>query len=141
MQVRQKLPKGYWCVFIEGAEMLIGAEQILGHADLEMHQYDLLDVSIGQRWSAFRQDKPWMGRRVSYEYTFPKGDPRGTVKPWCYPMQELEHFKCWLHGEYWPVHFPEYIKRKYGNKEFQRSLPIFANMGIPLLDKSNKKKD
>ena len=27
MQVRRCLPKGYWCVFIEGAEILIGAEQ------------------------------------------------------------------------------------------------------------------
>ncbi len=140
MQVRQRLPKGYWCVFIEGAELLIGAEHILGPADLEMHQYDLLDGSLGKLWAAYRQDKPWMGLRRGYDYTFPPGDPRGTVRPACYPMQELEHFKLWLHEVYWIQHFPEYIKRKYGNREFQRALPIFARLGVPLLDyKPNRK--
>jgi len=140
MQVRQRLPKGYWCVFIEGAELLIGAEHILGPADLEMRQYDLLDGSIGKLWVAYRQDKPWMGVRKSYEYTFPPGDPRGTVTPGCYPMNELEHFKQWLHEVYWVQHFPEYIKRKYGLKEFQRALPIFAKLGVPLLNSNRKKK-
>lgn len=135
MQVRRRLPPGYWCVFIEGAEILIGAEHIFGPANLEMHQYDLLDGSIGKRWSIYRQDKPWMGRRVPYEYSFPQGDPRGTVKPWAYPMQELQHFKAWLHGEYWTLHFPEYIKRKYGSNEYQRALPVFAQLGIPLISK------
>ncbi|HVS38621.1 MAG TPA: Bro-N domain-containing protein [Gemmataceae bacterium] len=140
MQVRRKLPPGYWCVFIEGAEILIGAEHIFGPADLEMKQYDLLDGSIGMRWSAFRQDKPWMGRRVPYEYTFPSGDPRGTVRPWAYPMQELEHFKVWLHGEYWTQHFPDYVKRKYGSAQFQKALPIFIQLGVPLLSYKDKKK-
>jgi prophage antirepressor-like protein len=135
MHVRRCLPHGYWCVFIEGAEMLIGAEHVFGPADLEMKQYDLLDGSMGKCWSAYRQDKPWMGRRVSYDYTFPDGDPRGTVKPWAYPMQELEHFKMWLHSTYWSEHFPEYVKRKFGAKEFQRVLPIFAELGVPLIGK------
>jgi prophage antirepressor-like protein len=138
MQVRQRLRQNYWCVFIEGADILISAEHILGRVDLEMKQYDLLDGSIGSHWSKFRQDKPWMGLRRPYEYIFPKDDPRGTVTPWSYPMQELEHFKNWLHGEYWAIHFPEYVKRKYGVKEYQRSLPIFASLGVPLLGKPKK---
>jgi prophage antirepressor-like protein len=140
MQVRRCLPQAYWCVFIEGAEILIGAEHIFGPADLEMKQYDLLDGSIGMHWATFRQDKPWMGRRVPYDYTFPRDDPRGTVKPWAYPMQELEHFKVWLHGEYWTRHFPDYVKRKYGTEQFQKSLPIFAQLGVPLLSFKPKKK-
>jgi prophage antirepressor-like protein len=138
MQVRRCLPAGHWCVFIEGAEMLIGAEHVFGPADLEMHQYDLLDGSIGKHWAIYRQDKPWMGRRVGYSYTFPPPDPRGTVQPWAYPMHELEHFKMWLHGEYWTNHFPEYIKRKYGTKEYQRALPIFAQLGVPLIGHSKR---
>lgn len=139
MQVRQRLPKGHWCVFIEGADMLIGAEHILGPAELEMKQYDLLDGSIGRRWSDYRQDRPWMGSRVNYEYTFPKDDPRGTVKPWAYPMHELPHFKTWLHGEYWTTHFPDYLKRKYGATAFKNAIPLFAAMGIPLALPSKKK--
>jgi prophage antirepressor-like protein len=131
-QVRQQLPKGYWCVFLEGAEIMIGAEQIFGPANLEMHQYDLIDGSIGKHWPPFRQDKPWMGRRVKYNYTYPNNDPRGTVQPWAYPMQELPHFKDWLHDTYMSTHFPKYVRNKYGDVAFQTALPIFAKLGIPL---------
>jgi prophage antirepressor-like protein len=133
MQVRRVLQPGYWCVFIEGAEILIGAEYIFGPANLEMKQYDLLDGSIGSHWAGYRDDKPWRGKRIPYDYTFPEGDPRGTVKPWSYPMQELEHFKHWLHSEYWTIKMPEYIKRKYGAKQYQLALPIFAGLGVPML--------
>ncbi len=73
-----------------------------------------------------------MGARVNYEYTFPRGDPRGTVRPWAYPMHELEHFKTWLHGEYWTIHFPDYLKRKYGAAAFKNALPLFTALGVPL---------
>lgn len=139
MQVRHCLPEGYWCVFIEGADMLIGAEHVFGPADLEMKQYDLLDGSIGKHWVKYRQDKPWMGIRRSYQYTYPSGDPRGTVTPFAYPMHELEHFKTWLHGEYWTQHFPDYIKRKYGADAFHRAVPMFAQLGVPLLGKQSKR--
>jgi hypothetical protein len=136
MQVRQCLPRGHWCVFIEGAEILIGAEHIFGPAELEMKQYDLLDGSMGQHWGAYRLDKAWAMVRLPYQYTFPPGDPRGTVKPWAYPMEELPYFKEWLHGEYWTKHFPAYVKRKYGAVEFQRALPIFIALGVPLIYKN-----
>jgi hypothetical protein len=55
-------------------------------------------------------------------------------------MKELEHFKAWLHSTYWEQHFPEYIKRKYGNREFQRVLPIFADLGVPLVGQRKPKK-
>lgn len=133
MQCRRALASGYWCVFIEGAEVLIGAEHLFGPAELEMKQYDLLDGSIGKHWASYRSGKRWEGRRTSYSYTFPKDDPRGTVQPWQYPMQELEHFKSWLHDEYWRVHMPAYIKRKYGADSLRKALPIFASLGIPML--------
>ena len=139
MQVRRRLRPDYWCVFIEAADVLIGAEQIFGPADLEMRQYDLLDGSIGKHWSACRQDQPWMGVRVQYEYSFPNGDPRGTVRPWSYPMQELPHFKSWLHGEYWTQHFPNYVRNKFGTAAYQKAIPMFAALGVPLPLLTNKK--
>ena len=63
---------------------------------------------------------------------------RAIVRPWSYPMQELEYFKDWLHSEYWTVHMPEYIKRKYGSKQYQKALPIFASLGVPLLASAKK---
>lgn len=138
MQVRKVLKSGYWCVFVEGAEVLIGAEHVMGPANLEMKQYDLLDGSIGSHWGKYRDDKPWAGRRIPYDYTFPKGDPRGTVRPWSYQMEELQYFKHWLHTEYMTIHFPEYIRRKYGAKQFQLALPAFASLGVPLLGSKKK---
>ncbi len=82
MHARKTLPADHWCVFIEGAEVLIGAEHILGPADLEMKQYDLLDGSIGQHWGAYRDGKPWQGRRQPYAYTFPNPTAGDIRKPW-----------------------------------------------------------
>lgn len=138
MHVRRALKEGYWCVFIEGAEILIGAEHIFGPANLEMKQYDLLDGSMGSHWAGYRDGQRWAGRRIPYRYTFPDNDPRGTVTPWSYPMQELEHFKHWLHTEYWSVHMPAYIKRKYGAVKYQQALPVFAEMGVLLPAKPAK---
>jgi len=56
-------------------------------------------------------------------------------------MQELEHFKVWLHGEYWSIHFPGYVKRKYGALAYRQALPLFASMGVPLLDHKKPKKN
>lgn len=138
MQVRKALKPSYWCVFIEGAEVLIGAEQILGPANLELKQYDLIDGSIGSHWGKYRDDKPWSKSRVPYNYTFPQGDPRGTVRPWSYHMDELQHFKQWLHTEYLATHFPTYLRRKYGESRFQLALPIFASLGVPLVGSGKK---
>jgi prophage antirepressor-like protein len=133
MQVRKAIPSGHWCIFIEGADLLLGVEHVFGPAKLEMEQYDLLDGSIGRKWSTFRAGKRWAGNRQSYQYTFPSGDPRGTVFPWAYPMCELEHFKNWLHTEYWTIDFPKYVKNKYGAKEFQKAIPILAGLGVPIV--------
>jgi prophage antirepressor-like protein len=137
-QARRALRQGFWCVFIEGAEILINVEHLFGPANLEMDQYDLLDGSIGSHWSRYRDGKPWCGQRLKYRYTFPKDDPRGTVEPWSYPLQELQHFKEWLHGEYWNVHFPAYVHRKYGAKEFRRAIPVFTSLGVPVASLTNK---
>ena len=60
--------------------------------------------------------------------------------PWSYPMKELQYFKELLHSEYMAVHFPDYIKRKYGPQEFTRALPIFAHLGVPVALPVKKKK-
>jgi prophage antirepressor-like protein len=133
-QIRKQLAEGFWCVLLEGADILISAEHIFGPANLEMKEYDLLDGSIGKRWSMFRREQPWAGARLPYKHTFPRGDPRGTIRPWSYPMSELGHFSAWLHGTYWNQHFPAYIRNKYGESRLQKALPAFARLGITLGD-------
>ncbi|OWK34374.1 Bro-N domain-containing protein [Fimbriiglobus ruber] len=130
MQVRKHIPAGHWCIFIEGAEILIAAERLFGHAGCEAKQYDLLDGSIGKRWGWFREGKVWAGDAVRYQYTFPDGDPRGTVRPWAYPDAELLNFRRWLHQIYLPTHMPEYIVNKWGTDKLTKALPEFASMGI-----------
>lgn len=124
-QVDLTVPDGYWCVFSEAAAALIRAEQILIPAGLTLDADDLLDGSIGRRWSTYRRGKPWIGEPTRYDYRFPKPSRRSltTVSPYAYPMAELPHFRTWLKGEYMPTHFPTYLRNKYGHDGFSAALP------------------
>jgi prophage antirepressor-like protein len=139
-QIRKNIPEGHWCVFLEGAEILMHMEMLLGSVDLEMKQFDLLDGSIGKCWANYRKDKEWAVDRVMYEYTFPAPDPRGRILAWAYHLEELQHFKHWLHSEYLTVNMPDYIKTKYKAKEFQRMLPVFAEMGVMLPNRDTRQR-
>lgn len=128
--VRKNVPAGFWCVLLEGADILIDADSVFASVGLSQHEYDLLDGSIGTMWASFRADQPWAGEAKRFDYTFPPGDPRGTVQPWCYPMPELGHFKMWLHGTYIVQHMPAYIRRKYKADGLRKALPALAAMGM-----------
>lgn len=130
LKVRRAVPAGHWCVFTEAADVLIAAEPIFGEAGLKMDELDLLDGSIGAMWKTFRADQPWAGERVQYRYEFPENDHRGVVYPWSYPMAELPHFRTWLWGVYCPAHFPNYLRRKYGEAAIAKALPAFAKAGL-----------
>lgn len=126
------VPDGYWCVFAEGASVLILAELVFAPSGLEMQQYDLLDGSIGRHWADHRRDRPWAGERVRYRHAFPPGDPRGRVQAWAYPMAEVGHFKGWLRHDYLPTHFPAYLERKYGLDRLRLAAPEMARRGLTL---------
>ena len=130
LRVRRALPPGYWCVFAEAADVLIGAEAVFGPLGVPAREYDLLDGSVGRHWSAYREGRPWAGAAGSYAYTFPPGDPRGTVRPRAYPACELPPFRDWLEGHFWPVHFPDYVRRKYGPAALAAALPALAAQGV-----------
>lgn len=123
--IEEVVPDGYWCIFSEAAHVLIRAEQILVPAGLTLDIEDLLDGSIGLRYAAHRKGKPWAGNQTRYEYQFPPPSKRCqiVVHPNAYPNEELMHFREWLKREYLPVHFPDYLRRKYGIEGFQAALP------------------
>lgn len=123
--VEQSVPEGYWCIFSEASHVLIRAERILVPAGLTLDVEDLLDGSIGLRYSAHRKGKSWAGERVQYDYQFPPPSRRCgiVVRPNAYPNAELLHFREWLRREYLPVHFPDYLQRKYGVTGYQAALP------------------
>lgn len=134
--VRRAIPTGYWSVFVEGSDLLVLAEQIFGAAALEMTALDLLDGSVGTHWANHRNGQSWAGSRLAYDYTFPEGDPRGTVRAWCYPMAELARFREWLHGRYVAEHLPDYMRRKFGTDSVQRALPAFRAVGVPIVSRA-----
>lgn len=123
--VEENVPDGFWCVFKEAAHVLIRAEQILVPAGLTLDVEDLLDGSIGLRYSRHRVGKSWAGERTQYDYQFPPPSKRChiTVRPNAYPDCELIHFREWLKREYLPMHFPAYLKAKYGVSGFSAALP------------------
>lgn len=104
----QNIPFGYWCVLHESANLLIYVETVL---KMPVDRADLLDGSIGLRWSKYREGKEWCGDRVQFSYKFPDGR---VVSPWCYPFKELEHFRLWLQADYQTKYLPEYLLNKYG---------------------------
>jgi prophage antirepressor-like protein len=126
--IRRHLPRGHWCVFSEAADLLIWAEQVFIPAGLEMQAYDLLDGSVGTHWARFREGKNWTGRRVAYIHQFP--DRRGAREAWAYPMQELSHFREWLHQTYVPGQFPNYLQRKCGMARLLRAAPTLRRLGL-----------
>jgi prophage antirepressor-like protein len=104
----KKIPPGYWCVLHESANLLIYVETVL---KIAVDKADLLDGSIGKRWSQYREGKEWCGDRVQFSYKFPDGR---VVSPWCYSFKELENFRLWLQADYQTKYLPEYLSTKYG---------------------------
>lgn len=104
----KELPPGYWCVFLESMQLMIYVEQVL---KMPIDQFDLIDGSIGKRWSTHREGKVWMCDRVKIKYQFPDGR---WCNPWAYEMSELGHFRTFMNEEYKTVHLPQYLESKYG---------------------------
>lgn len=55
------VPQGYWSILQESAFILLWVETSL---KCPIDKADLLDGSIGTRWSQYRQGKEWAGDRV-----------------------------------------------------------------------------
>ena len=102
-----RITPGYWCVLHESANLLIWVETKL---KMPVDKADLLDGSIGIHWANYRKKHPWAGDRIKFNYRFPDGR---YVQPWCYQMQELEHFRNFLDGRYRSEILPKYLKDKY----------------------------
>jgi hypothetical protein len=107
-QMQRTVPEGHWTVFEQCSHLLILVEVDL---KIPVDRYDLLDGSVGSRWSTFRKDKPWALERTPYLHTFP--DHRGTRQSWAYRLEELAHFERWLRSTYKPIHLPAYLESKY----------------------------
>jgi phage regulator Rha-like protein len=100
-----------WCVFQEGARVLLRVEKDFR---VPIEQMDLCDGSIGTHWKNYRKQKEWVGQIESYTHVF--RDQRGKHPANAYQFTELPHFRKWLREEYETIHLPVYLSDKYGKR-------------------------
>ena len=107
----KNVQRGYWSVFDKSHRVMLLVEKYIG----SVNKYDLVDGSVGQRWSKFREGKAWIEDHQLYihEYT----DNRGPRECKSYHRSELEHFEDWLQDVYIPEHLYDYLHSKYKNEK------------------------
>jgi len=98
-----------WAVFREGSELLLLIEK---DWRVPINDYDILDGSIGRRWSDYRKSQGWTTLPNSYNHEY--RDQRGIRECNAYQMTELPRFRRWLREIYVPAHLPQYLCDKYG---------------------------
>lgn len=104
-----RMPDSMWTTFREGAEVLLLVEREM---QVPVDELDLCDGSIGKRWSAYRDGKPWVVPSGWYTHVF--RDQRGERLSKAYDLSELPYFRAWLRDIYIPQYLPEYFADKYG---------------------------
>jgi hypothetical protein len=106
-----QVPDELWMIFREAAELLL---QIEKEWRVPVNDYDILDGSIGQRWSSYRSGKTWAGVVGSYIHKY--RDKRGLIECAAYEMNELPYFRRWLREAYVSEELPKYLVTKYGKQ-------------------------
>ncbi len=98
-----------WMIFREAAELLLLIEK---DWRVPINDYDILDGSIGRKWSDHRTNQLWLKPVGSYIHSY--RDQRGERPCNAYCVTELPYFRGWLRGWYVPEHLPKYLVEKYG---------------------------
>lgn len=99
----------HWMIFREAADLLLLLEK---DWRVPINDYDILDGSIGIKWSSYRKDKPWAVEKGSYTHHY--RDQRGPRVCSAYKWAERAEFQRWMVSTYIPQHLPEYLITKYG---------------------------
>ena len=126
----KKIPDGYWSVFDESHSIMLTIETHIG----SVNKYDLVDGSIGIRWSAYRDGQNWAIVCTKYPHEY--ADNRGTRECKCYHYSELQHFRKWLKEIYKPIYLYEYLYSKY-KKEKNVTMLDKVNEFLPKLLKAS----
>ena len=105
---RWSCPSGYWAVIEECGHLLLDVER----AGYPVDRYDLLDGSVGKRYSAYRKANNINNPTAIASYKV-DACPR-PVEIVVYPYSEMGIFKQWLKEVYMVNHLPKYLQEKYG---------------------------
>lgn len=108
--IRQNLrkPQGTWCVIEKCNHLLLEVEK----AGYAIDQFDLLDGSVGVRWSKYRRENNLPDVPKSATYQLPHCPY--PVSICCYPSSELGIFSDWLEQIYEEQYLNKYLQSKYG---------------------------
>lgn len=99
----------HWAIFREAAELLLLLEK---DWVVPINDFDILDGSIGRRWSDYRKGQTWAGQPSTYTHKY--RDRRGERGCLAYEWSERAQFQRWLRTEYIPKLLPQYLTTKYG---------------------------
>ncbi|MCC6794449.1 MAG: hypothetical protein IT366_04965 [Candidatus Hydrogenedentes bacterium] len=126
--VYNSLPKGYFGVFKEMADMIV----TLGQVGLHLDSSIVPDISVGRCWSDYwvanDLDKQY-GARLKFEHNFPLYFPQAVANPqpaWCYPEDALGIFRKWMRDEYIPKKFKNYLTQAAKKKNLPASFVQIA---------------
>lgn len=116
-----EVPDTHWTIFREAAELLLLIEK---DWRVPINDYDILDGSIGRKWSDYREGQSWVKPKGKYIHNF--RDKRGPMECAAYQLDELPYFRYWLRKCYSPNHLPQYLKEKYGKQAVRQ---IYTEIG------------
>lgn len=124
------VPKGYFGVFKEIADVIV----TLGQAGLHIDSNFVPDISVGISWGKHWTKNEFAtvyGERIKFEHNYPDYFPQSISnpqEPWCYPEIALGEFRRWLRENYiGEGKFKNYIESKVREK----ALPVsFAQLAI-----------
>ena len=124
------LPKGYFGIFKEIADMIV----MLGQKGLHIDSNFVPDISVGQHWAVHWKSNNFdaaYGARVKFEHNYPSYFPQAKSnpqEPWCYPEHALGEFRSWFRDTYIAKgKFQSYLETKVR----ERALPVsFAQLAI-----------
>jgi len=127
------VPKGYFGVFKEMADMIVS----LGQAGLHIDSTFVPDISVGQHWA-----KHWVaidgdaqfGGRQKFDHNYPDYFPQAVTNPqesWCYPNSGLGEFRRWVEDDYVKAgKFGKYLETKVKQGTLP---PSFAQLAVAAL--------
>jgi hypothetical protein len=110
-----------WMIFREASELLLLIEK---DWRVPVNDFDILDGSVGRRWSDYRNGQSWAKEIGNYMHSY--RDQRGLRECSAYVMDELPYFRQWLREYYVPNHLPKYLVDKYGKQAVRQ---IYAEIG------------
>lgn len=124
------VPKGYFGIFKEMADMIV----TLGQSGLHIDSKFVPDISVGLHWGKHWAEKGLsgtFGERLQFEHNYPNYFPQSRSNPqdcWCYPDSALGEFRRWVRDDY--IGQGKFRKYITGQAEKRQLPPSFAQLAI-----------